>query len=371
MKKDLAMGKTQFDLTFNELSIDGFEKVVEVVEKNHGLHAIIAIHNTDLGPALGGIRAYPYASFEQALEDALRLSKGMTYKSAISQSGTAGGKSVILSDKKFPKSDKQLEAFAEAVNHLNGLYICAEDVGISVSDLGVIGNKTRYAVGMPHPLSSGDPSPFTAFGGFMGIRAVAKTLWNTPNLKGKTFAIQGLGSVGMKLAERLFWEGAKLIVADVKPEFTKLAEKNFAATVVSKEEIFSTECDIFVPCAMGGILNSETIPSLKCKAVAGLANNQLLTDEDGFLLQKLGILYAPDFVINSGGLLNVCLELEEEGYSPFTARENIERIYDLLLEIFSLAQEKGLPTHKVAEAIAESNLERKIGKRIKPPIFHH
>ena len=361
------MGK----LTFNEIKVDGYERVVEVKQEEAGLHAIIAIQNTKMGPALGGIRAFPYATFDDALTDALRLAQGMTYKAAISETGTGGGKSVIITDYKKPKSEKLLLAFAEAVNHFEGQYICAEDFGMHVSDLEKIRKGTRYAVGLPHPKSSGDPSPFTAYGGFMGVKAVAHQLWETDALRGRTVAIQGLGSVGMRLAEHLFWSGAKLIVSDINEAAVDRAVRQFGAQAVEPEAIFDAECDIFAPCALGGILNPDTIPRLKCKAVAGLANNQLLTDADGEALMNRGILYAPDFVINSGGLLDVCCEIGKEGYNPQTARHAVARIYNLLVTIFTLSEEEKLSTSEVAINIAEHNLEKAIGKRTEEVIFHH
>jgi len=365
------MAQTTSTLTFRDLEIDDYEKVVEIRNEEVGLHAIIAIHNTALGPALGGIRAYPYKTFDDALTDVLRLSKGMTYKSAVSETGTGGGKSVIITDGKGHKTDLLLYAFAEAVNAFEGNYICAEDIGMSVADLEIVAQKTRYAVGLPHPKSSGDPSPFTSRGGYRGIQAVCQKLWGTDSVKGRTIAIQGLGSVGMKLASYLFWEGAKLIVADIDKTRTEQAAKLFGAKVVSSSEILSVECDILSPCAMGGILNPQTIPSLRCEAVAGLANNQLLTDEDGVELQNRGILYAPDYVINAGGLMNVCIEIEDKGYNPVIARTHIDRIYDLLLNIFNEAEMKNRPTSQVAAEIAESNLKTMKGKRSKNVVFHH
>ncbi len=361
------MGK----LTLREIKVEGYERIVEAVDKEAGLHAIIALHNTTMGPALGGVRVYPYASFNDALNDVLRLSEGMTYKSAVSETGTGGAKSVIIADSRQPKSDALLLAFAEAVDTFKGQYICAEDVGMLPADLKVVRQRTPYVVGLPHPRSSGDPGPFTAYGGFLGIRAVAKKLWGVSTLKGRTVAVQGLGSVGMRVAEQLFWDGAQLIVTDVNPEVVQLAVQKYGARAVEPDEIYSVDCDIFAPCALGGILNPETIPQLRCQGIAGLANNQLLTEADGTALTERGILYAPDFVINSGGLLNVCVELYKEGYSPYLARLHVERIYDLLLTIFTLAEEKQLSTSRVANELAEDNLQKGIGKRVDEVIFHH
>ncbi len=359
------------NLRYNEIKVDGYERIVEVIHEEAGLHAIIALHNTSHGPALGGIRAYPYATFDDALNDVLRLAKGMTYKSAVAETGTGGGKSVIIWDTAKPKPKELLLAFGEAVNSLAGQYICAEDVGMPISDLAVIRKGTHYAVGLPHPNSSGDPSRFTAFGGFLGVKATAKKIWGVDSLKGLTVAVQGLGAVGMRLADQLFWDGAKLIVTDVNKEAVAKAVQMYGATAVSPDEIYGVECDLFVPCALGGILNPDTIPMLKCKGVAGLANNQLLTEADGQALMDRGILYSPDFVINSGGLFNVCVELYKEGYSPLVARDHVMRIYDLLLTIYTLSDERKQPTNIVANDLADYNLERKIGKRESEVTFHH
>jgi leucine dehydrogenase len=355
------------DLIFRNLQGEAYEKIVEIRSESTGLHAIIAIHNTVQGPALGGIRAFPYSNFNEALTDVKRLAKGMTYKSALAQSGTGGGKSVIIT--KGLKTEQQLLAFAEAVNYFEGQYICAEDVGMSPEELAIVRKGTRFAVGLPHPQSSGDPSPFTARGGYRGIQAVCKKIWKDPSVRGKSIAIQGLGSVGMKLAHFLFWEGADLIVSDIDQDRVRRAVKEFGAKAVDPEDILFTSCDILAPCALGGILNPQTIPQLKCKAVAGLANNQLLNEEDGYALWEKGILYAPDFAINAGGLINVCVELEENGYQSSIAEKGVSRLYNVLLEIFQLAEEKNLPTHQVAKERAEQNLRH--SSPAKQKHFHH
>lgn len=362
------MEKATVGLSFEELKIEGFERVVVVKNEEAGLHAIIAIHNTTLGPALGGTRVFPYSTFDAALNDALRLAKGMTYKSAVSEVGTGGGKSVIIADYRVPKSKELLFAFADAVNSFEGKYICAEDVGMQPSDLATIHQRTRYSVGVPE--ISGDPSRFTAYGGFRGVQAVCKKLWGSDSVAGRTVAIQGLGAVGTKLASHLFWNGARLIVTDIDEAAIRKAVRAFGAKVVSPEEILSTPCDILAPCALGAALNPQTIPTLNCQAVAGLANNQLLSHEDGEALYERGILYAPDYVINSGGLFNVCVELQKEGYDAAVARSHVDRIYDLLSTIFTLSEEKGISTNQVAEEIAEYNLTHGIGKRTEPLTFH-
>lgn len=364
------MDKTTIHLKTREIHVEGYEKVVEFKEDTSGLHAIIAIHDTRLGPSLGGTRVYPYATFEDGLNDALRLARGMTYKAAVSETGTGGAKSVIFADNRVPKSPELLHAFAEAVNFFEGRYICAEDIGMSVQDIATVCEKTVYGVGLPRAKSSGDPSRFTAFGGLRGIQAVCKKIWGTDVLAGRTFAIQGLGAVGMRLAERLFWEGGRLIVSDVNAAAVERAVKEFGAQAVSPDQILSVQCDVLVPCALGAILNPKTIPELRCRAIAGLANNQLLSDADGDALFQKGILYAPDYVINAGGLLGVCVEIEPEGFDPTLARAHVDRLYDVLTTIFNISDEQKKPTYLVAKELAEHNLENGIGKRTIPPVFH-
>ena len=359
------MGKIS-ELQVTEIEIEGYEKVLEVKEKNVGLHAIIAVQNTTLGPALGGVRVFPYKSFEEALTDACRLAEGMTNKAAVAETGTGGGKSVIIHSGE--KSEELLLAFAEAVNLLDGKYICAEDIGMSVDDVAVINQATRHVVGLEK--TSGNPSIYTAWGTYRGVHAVCNQVFGSSSVCGKTIAIQGLGSVGMELARLLFWEGASLIVADVNEVAVERACKDFGATAVSVDEILSVECDILAPCALGGILNKESIPTLKCKGIAGASNNQLLVEEDGDALYEKGILYAPDYVINSGGLLNVAVEITAEGYNPAVARESVNHIYDVLENIFTLSEEKKLATNRVADQISAYNLKNGIGKRTEEVVFH-
>lgn len=359
------MSTFEKNMKIRKIHVSGYEDVVELIDESRGLHAIIAIHNTSRGPALGGTRVYPYATFDHALEDVLRLAKGMTYKAAGANTQTGGGKSVIIFDNKKPKPKEMLQAFAEAVNYFKGRYICAEDVGMSLADMGIVGHYTAYAVGLPHPESSQDPSPFTAFGVLKGIEATVEYIWKSP-LEGKIFALQGLGAVGMELASYLFWQGAELIVADLDQERVKKAVKAFGATAISPDKILEAPCDVLVPCAMGGILNSESIPKLHCRAVAGASNNQLLSAEDGQRLKQRGILYAPDYVINSGGLINVCTELESSGYSPKRARDQITKIYSILREIYQRAEKRNLSTDIVANQIAEENLAKERKNNEKP-----
>lgn len=358
-------------LQLETLPIPGYEQVIRVTEKKSGLHAYIAIHNTVLGSALGGIRIFPYVTPEAALEDALRLSKGMTYKSAIAGVGLGGGKSVIMADPKKDKTTELLHAFAEAVELLQGKYICAEDVGCNTEDVKTIRQKTKYVVGLPHEKSSGDPGFFTAWGVFRGIQSVAKKLFGTENLEGVKVAVQGLGNVGHNLINYLFWAGAELIISDIDTALLQKCAKKYGAKIVAPSEILSVECDILAPCAMGGILNEKTIPQLRCKGIAGGANNQLLRDTDGELLRARGILYAPDFVINAGGLLNVAAEIEENGYCPISSRNACHKIYETLLSIYDIAEKNSESTNKAAISLGDYRIQFGVGKRQRPLVFHH
>jgi leucine dehydrogenase len=357
-------------LVLKEIPVAGYEKVVVATDERSGLKSIICIHNSKLGPTLGGTRMYPYPTFEAALTDVKRLAQGMTYKSALSESGYGGGKSVIICNPK-KKTKEMLIAFAEAVNRLEGLYTCAEDVGLTVQDLTLVGEHTPYVVGISHEKSSGNPCPFTAWGTFRGIQAVLQKLDGSPSVEGKTIAIQGLGGVGAILADFLFWHGAKLIVSDIDWEKTQMIAKKYHATACPSEDILTEQCDVLAPCAMGGILNPQTIPGLKCRAVAGCANNQLLTDHDADALRRRGILYAPDFVINAGGLINVVQELEQEGYTPLAARKKVDGLYHQLIRLFDIAEQNNCSTHQAAVSLGDYRLQYGIGKRVIAPRYHH
>lgn len=343
-------------LSIHTLQIPGYEKVIEAIHAPSGLHAFIAIHNTSLGPSLGGMRMHPYATREEALEDVLRLSKAMTLKSALAETGLGGGKSVLIGNPKKDKTEALLLNFAEVLNTLNGAYIAAEDVGISANDLLIVRKKSPYVAALPIPGSSGDPSRFTAFGIYQGIKAISHVLFGTDDLKGRSVAIQGLGAVGSKLAHFLFWEGANLTIADLDEEKLLAECTALGATPAKPHEILEAEVDIFSPCALGGIINSETIPKLKCKAIAGSANNQLKTFEDGILLSQKNILYAPDFVINAGGIINASSEFMPGGYNPKWSQNKTARIYHTLLEIFQMAKETGKAPVEIAHEIAEKKL---------------
>lgn len=358
-------------LSIEKLSIDGYEQVVKVTDQNSGLNAIIAIHSTTLGPALGGIRIQPYTSFSAALEDVLRLAKGMTHKSSLVEVGLGGGKAVVIADPKKQKTPEMLIALGKAVDHLGGAYICAEDVGCTTEDVKIVRQATRFVVGLPHEKSSGDPGPFTAWGTFRGIQATLKKLYGSDSIQGRTIAVQGLGNVGMNLADFLFWAGADLILSDIDQVKLEKAALKYGAKTLPSDQILFAECDVLSPCALGGIFNDYTIPKLRCKAIAGAANNQLLTPAHGDMLRKRNIPYAPDFVINVGGILNVAAELEEEGYKPSASQAQVHRIYDTLLAIYEIADKNNESTHNAAISLSEYRIKYGLGKRVNPPTFHH
>lgn len=331
------------------------EEVIFCHNKDVGLKAIIAIHNTALGPALGGTRMWNYNSDEEALIDVLRLSKGMTYKASAAGLNLGGGKAVIIGDPKTQKSEALFRAFGAYVNSLNGKYITAEDVGTTVNDMEYIFMETPYVTGIPKAFGgSGDPSPYTAHGVFMGIKAAVKKQLGLDELKGLRIAVQGLGNVGFHLAEFLHKEGAQLIVADIDKEKVNFVVKKFNAQVADPNDIITSECDVLAPCALGAVINDQTINNLKCKIVAGGANNQLAEPKHGDALKELNILYAPDYVINAGGLMNVFVELE--GYSSERAFEKTTQVYDNLMQVFDIAEKEGVPNHVAANRLAEKRI---------------
>lgn len=356
-------------LEIKEIIVDGYHKVIEAKDKEVHLHCFIALHNIDLGPALGGVRMYPYLYREEALDDVLRLSSAMTLKSALAKTGTGGGKSVIIGDPVRLKSKKLLHAFGNVINYLNGQYIAAEDVGTQAEDMLTIHESTRYVSALPTETSSGDPSRFTAFGVYRGMQAAAFKLFGSPSLKGKTILIQGLGNVGSKLASLLFWDEAHLILEDVDLKKARQQASLFGAKYTENVNFWDIECDIFSPCAMGGVLNREIVPSLKCKAIIGSANNQLKNDDVGQILKEFNILYAPDFVANAGGLINATSEFNPLGYDAKIVRSKVNQIYDTLLEIFHKSELEKKSTLEIANDIAQYNLKNKIGKRLEPINF--
>lgn len=337
------------------------EQVVFVSDDKSGLKAIIAVHNSNLGPALGGCRMWPYASEEEAVRDVLRLSRGMTYKSAMARLKLGGGKSVIIGNPRTDKTPALLAAFARALEQLNGRYIAAEDSGTSVADMKYMTQFTRHVAGIHDKPSdegtrSGDPSPATAYGTFVGIQTAVKERLGRDSLEGLRVAVQGVGNVGFDLARQLGEAGVKLWVTDIHREPLVQAGKELGATVVAPEEIFGLDVDVFAPCALGAILNDSTIPQLKAKIVAGAANNQLAEPRHGLELMKRGILYAPDYVINAGGIIDVYHE--RIGFERAALIRHIGGIRDNLMEVFERAREEERPTAEVADAIAEERFRR-------------
>lgn len=341
-------------LEIKKIPVSDYETVIEGIDLESNLHCFIAIHSTKRGPALGGVRIFPYANDKEALDDVLRLAKAMTVKAAIANMKLGGGKSVIIADPKRDKTREMLLKFAEVVESLKGKYIVAEDVGSTVKDMLVFHEKTSHVVALPTDYSSGDPGPFTAFGILRGIQAVLMRLFGSVSVEGKTIAIQGIGSVGSHLAEQLFWQGAHLVLADVDSKKANDFAKKYGARVVLPDRIHKVECDIYSPCALGSIVNKKTIKEMSCRAIAGSANNQLENEEDDALLFQRNILYAPDFVINAGGLINVSTELE--GYNPQTSLKKINHIFDRVSLILLRSEKEGRGTESIALELAKENL---------------
>jgi leucine dehydrogenase len=326
-------------------------------DEQRALTAIVAIHDTRLGPALGGTRVWPHETFDAALTDALRLSRGMTYKAAIANLPLGGGKAVIWADSAKDKSPDLLEAYAEMLAQLDGQYFTAEDVGLSLADADYLRERTRNVTGTTRG-GSGNPSPVTAHGVYLGLKAAFAFRNGHEDLSGVRVAVQGLGSVGWALCERLHGDGAKLTVADIDEKRAAKAKAVFNADMADADEIIGAEADIFAPCALGAVLSAETIPALKAGIVAGAANNQLAGHEDAHLLLERGILYAPDYVINAGGLINVAGELNPEGYDNDRVMAGLREIPATLTDIFDRAEKRGLPTNDVAREIAEERLAK-------------
>ena len=342
---------------FDQMQQMGHEQVVFCHDPHSGLNAIIAIHNTTLGPALGGTRLWNYNSHAEGLVDALRLSRGMTYKAAISGLNLGGGKAVIIADPSM-KSEALWRRYGKFVDSLNGKYITAEDVNTSARDMEYISLETDHVTGVPEYMGgSGDPSPFTAYGVYVGMKATAKKAWGNDSLVGKKILVQGVGHVGQYLVGHLVKEGAKVYITDIDQQKIKqTVDKHRNVEVVDGKGIFDLDIDIYAPCALGATVNDDSISKLKAKVIAGAANNQL-ADEDihGPMLIEKGILYTPDFLINAGGLINVAAELET--YNAERVRSNVEKIYDRTLEIHALSEKENLHTQAAAMKIAEKRLQ--------------
>ena len=343
---------------FSEMIKGSHEQIVFGYDPESGLRAIIAIHNTALGPALGGTRMWPYKSEDEALNDALRLSHGMTYKAAAAGLNLGGGKGVIIGNPDTDKNEILFRAYGRLVEGLHGRYITAEDVGVGVRDVEWMRYETSYVVGISESLGgSGDPSSFTANGVYFGMKACVEEVFGTSSLSGLRVAIQGLGHVGMHLAELLHEDGVKLFVSDLHEANVRTAVENFEAAAVNNDDIYSVKVDIFAPCALGAIINDLTIKKFKFKIIAGAANNQLEDEaKHGKKLKELGILYAPDYVINAGGLINVAHEIEI--YNRERALQHVEGMYHILKDLIKVSKDENIPTNIASNRIAERRIEQ-------------
>ena len=337
-------------MKITELQIEGYERVASCVDGDY--RGFVAIHSTKLGPAVGGTRFWKYESDEAAIQDLLRLARGMTYKNALAALPLGGGKSIILRSDGVIDRERIFRAHGRFVETFGGRYITAEDVGTNPDDIAIVRQETKHAAGL-YGLS-GDPSPFTARGVFRAMQAAATHRWGSESLVGKTVALQGCGNVGYNLASLLHSDDARLIVSDVDPVKTDRLVKEFDAATVAPEEIYSVESDVYAPCALGGTINDQTIPQFKAEIITGGANNQLLEERHGDELARREILYAPDYAANAGGIINGCRELL--GWEASESLAKVDEIYETVLDIFRTAAAEGIPTYKAADRLAERRL---------------
>ncbi len=342
-------------MIFDYMEKYDFEQLLFNYDDTSGLKALICIHNTILGPALGGTRMWAYETEEDAIEDVFRLARGMTYKAAVAGLNLGGGKGVVIGDPKKEKSEELWRSFGRFVQSLNGRYITAKDVGTDHRDMNYVSMETDYVVGLIE--TSGDPSPFTANGVWHGMQACAEKIYGSRQLKGKKVAVQGVGNVGYHLVKHLVKdEGAEVTVTDIDPEQMRKVVDEFGVKTVKPEEIYSVDMDIFAPCALGGVLNDETIARLKCRIIAGGANNVLAEERHGDDIDKKGIVYAPDYVINAGGLINVADELRQ--YNKERALQSVAGIYDRVMKVLNIAERDNITTVKAADRMAEERIEK-------------
>ncbi len=355
----------EIDVDIREIKVEGYEKVLRAEDSETGLLGFIAVHSTVLGPAAGGMRIWWYEDEKDALTDVLRLAEGMSYKSAVARTGLGGGKAVMVS-KPEGKTPERLRAMGRFVDSLGGAYRIAEDVGCTVDDLMIVREETQWVTGLPQNIGgSGDPSPATAKGCELAVRATLKRVFGSDSFEGRRISVLGTGAVGGRLVRHLVQGGAQVLAFDINKERQQqLATELGIELAASQDELMQSECDLLSPCALGAILNDESIPKLRCKAVAGAANNQLLAPKHGAMLQERGILYAPDYVVNAGGIVNIGVEFAPGGYSEKLAYEKIERIPEALNEIFDLAEREGLPTAEAAQRVADQIIEE--GRRQQP-----
>lgn len=358
------MNKIEKDnnVIFGSIETMGHEQVAFCHDQETGLKAIIAVHSTVLGPALGGTRMWNYASDAEAIKDVLRLSRGMTYKASISGLNLGGGKAVIMGDARKDKTDALMRKFGEYVNRLGGTYITAEDVGMTTRDMELVKEKTDFVTGIPVSMGgSGDPSPVTAYGVYMGMKASAKYKWGNDALGGKRIVVQGIGNVGENLVKHLSEEGATVFINDINQERLEAVSKLYGAKIIGADEVYDTPMDIYAPCALGATVNSDTLKRLSCEIISGAANNQL-ADENihGKEVMDRGMIYAPDFLINAGGLINVYSELN--GYDRDKALAQAENIYNVTLDILAKSESEGITTNDAATQIAEKRIAEKLNK---------
>ncbi|CAM1333688.1 Glu/Leu/Phe/Val family dehydrogenase [Tenacibaculum aestuariivivum] len=345
------------DPVFGQLSFDNHEQIVFCNDEDTGLKAIIGIHSTTLGPALGGTRMWQYKSEWDALNDVLRLSRGMTYKSAITGLNLGGGKAIIIGDAKTQKNDALMRKFGEYVNSLSGKYITAEDVGMETRDMDIIREITPHVTGVSEKIGgSGNPSPVTAYGVYMGMKAAARFRFGSDNLDGKKILVQGVGHVGETLVKHIIEEGAQVVLNDINEARLQELSKKYGAKVILGNDIYGLDVDIYAPCALGATINDQSIMQLKAKVIAGAANNQLANElKHGKLLKEKGIAYAPDFLINAGGIINVYAEIA--GYDKAESLKRTKNIYNTTLDIFNLADKENITTHQAAFNIAQTRID--------------
>ena len=349
----------KMDPVFGQLSFDNHEQIVFCNDKDTGLKAIIGIHNSVLGPALGGTRMWNYANEWEALNDVLRLSRGMTYKSAITGLNLGGGKAVIIGDAKTDKTPEMMRKFGEFVNSLSGRYITAEDVGMVTADMDTVRDVTPYVTGISESRGgSGNPSPVTAYGVYMGMKAAAKYQFGSDKLDGKKILVQGIGHVGETLVDYLTKEGALVQITDINEARVQEVSKKYNTAIYTGSDLYTADVDIYAPCALGATINDDTVNKIKAKVIAGAANNQLANENiHGPILQERGILYAPDFLINAGGIINVYAEIEH--YDKAESMRRTENIYNTTLEIFDYAKTNNLTPQKAAMAIADQRIAQR------------
>ncbi len=351
--------KQSMDIT--DLQVEGYERVAKAVDADSGLHAYISVHSTALGPALGGMRMWPYESEDAALTDVLRLSKGMTYKSAVAHTGLGGGKAVVIGAPKKIKSEALFLAMGRFIDAFDGKYITAEDVNIAVSDLEIVRRSTKYVTGLlAKDGGSGNPSPYTAYGVYLGVRAALGWKLGNDSVQGRSVAVQGVGAVGSELCRRLRKGGARVLVSDQKADRVQVLVDEIGVEAVDSEAIMGLDVDVLAPCALGAIVNDESIGKLRCQVIAGAANNVLHEQRHGRELRERGILYAPDYVINAGGIINVAGELGEGGYDQESALRRIERIPQALKEVWTIAEQEGIPASDAADHLAQKILSQAV-----------